>query len=205
MPRPRSDLRDRLIASARELFLIYGVDGASLRDIAKAAGTNIGMIYYYFPSKDELFEAVITDFLPILVSRMREALADDAPFAERFERLFLNFSRMSDEELVTVRLLLREILVSSERRQKVIALAGQSHVPVILVAVIEGLRAGELDARHHPGVLMVSLLGSAMFAQLVRRLAGEHLPPGLELIPGGADLGRALSRLWLEGATKRPT
>jgi AcrR family transcriptional regulator len=204
MARPRSDLRDRLIASARQLFLLYGVDGASLRDIARAAGTNVGMIYYYFPSKDELFEAVIADFLPVLVERIGVALAPDAPLAERFERLFLNFGRMSDEELVSLRLILREILVSSERRQKVVALAGRAHVPLILGAVLEGLRTGDLDRQHHPGVLMISLLGTAMFAQLVRRLAGDQLPPGLE-IPAGADLGRALAHLWLDGAGQRPT
>jgi AcrR family transcriptional regulator len=35
-----------------------GVDGASLREIAREAGTNIGMVVYYFATKDDLFLAV---------------------------------------------------------------------------------------------------------------------------------------------------
>jgi AcrR family transcriptional regulator len=44
MARPRSDIRPRLLASARARFLREGVDGASLRSIAKDAATNIGMV-----------------------------------------------------------------------------------------------------------------------------------------------------------------
>jgi len=54
MPRPRSDIRLRILHAARARFAAKGVDGSSLRSIAAAARTSIGMIYYYFPSKDAL-------------------------------------------------------------------------------------------------------------------------------------------------------
>ena len=59
MARPRSDIAQRIVSAAAERFLHDGVDGASLRRIAQAAGTNLGMVYYYFPSKDDLFLAVV--------------------------------------------------------------------------------------------------------------------------------------------------
>ena len=36
-----------------------GFDGASMNDIARAAGVSKGTLYAYFNSKDELFEAII--------------------------------------------------------------------------------------------------------------------------------------------------
>jgi AcrR family transcriptional regulator len=45
MARPASDIAPRIVHAARERFLFEGVDGASLRNIAKDAGTNIGMVY----------------------------------------------------------------------------------------------------------------------------------------------------------------
>ena len=59
MARPKSDIEPRIIHAARRRFLEDGVDGASLRKIAREAGTNIGMIYYYFPTKDDLFLAYV--------------------------------------------------------------------------------------------------------------------------------------------------
>src|SRR4029077_6434218 len=57
MARPRSDIQPRIVRAARERFLAEGVDGASLRTIASDAGTNVGMVFYYFPTKDDLFLA----------------------------------------------------------------------------------------------------------------------------------------------------
>ena len=41
------------------MFLSAGFDGASMNDIARAAGVSKGTLYAYFNSKDELFEAII--------------------------------------------------------------------------------------------------------------------------------------------------
>ena len=42
-----------------QVFLSAGFDGASMNDIARAAGVSKGTLYAYFNSKDELFEAII--------------------------------------------------------------------------------------------------------------------------------------------------
>ena len=44
---------------ARTVFLAAGFDGASMNDVARAAGVSKGTLYAYFNSKDELFEAII--------------------------------------------------------------------------------------------------------------------------------------------------
>ena len=46
MARPRGDIAPRILHAARKRFLVEGVDGASLRAIARDARTNKGMIYY---------------------------------------------------------------------------------------------------------------------------------------------------------------
>ena len=44
---------------ARQVFLSSGFDGASMNDVARAAGVSKGTLYAYFNSKEELFEAII--------------------------------------------------------------------------------------------------------------------------------------------------
>ena len=51
--------RRQIMDGARQVFLSAGFDGASMNDIARAAGVSKGTLYAYFDSKDQLFEAII--------------------------------------------------------------------------------------------------------------------------------------------------
>jgi len=51
--------RRQIMDGARSVFLSAGFDGASMNDVARAAGVSKGTLYAYFNSKDELFEAII--------------------------------------------------------------------------------------------------------------------------------------------------
>src|SRR6185295_5828153 len=67
MARPPTDIRQRILGAARARFLAEGVDGASLREIARDAKTTIGMVSYYFPAKDDLFLAVVEEVYAVLL------------------------------------------------------------------------------------------------------------------------------------------
>ncbi|WP_309132943.1 TetR/AcrR family transcriptional regulator [Brevibacterium sp.] len=55
--------RNNILRSARDTFATKGFDGASIRDIAQAAGLSLSALYYYFPSKqDALYELVHTAY-----------------------------------------------------------------------------------------------------------------------------------------------
>jgi AcrR family transcriptional regulator len=55
--------RNNILRSARDTFAEKGFDGASIRDIAHAAGLSLSALYYYFPSKQEaLYELVHTAY-----------------------------------------------------------------------------------------------------------------------------------------------
>jgi AcrR family transcriptional regulator len=52
--------RERLVESARQLLHAQGVESTTLADIAQVADVPVGNVYYYFKTKDELVDAVIT-------------------------------------------------------------------------------------------------------------------------------------------------
>ena len=54
-----SDKRRQILEGARTVFLSAGFDGASMGEIARAAGVSKGTLYVYFDSKEALFEALI--------------------------------------------------------------------------------------------------------------------------------------------------
>lgn len=53
--------RRQVMDGARAAFLDAGFDGASMNDIARAAGVSKGTLYAYFDSKERLFEALIRE------------------------------------------------------------------------------------------------------------------------------------------------
>lgn len=56
---PRSAKRQQLIEGARKVFMEHGFEGASVDEIARAAGASKATLYSYFPDKRQLFEAVV--------------------------------------------------------------------------------------------------------------------------------------------------
>jgi AcrR family transcriptional regulator len=56
-----STKRRQIIDGARKVFLDLGFDGASMGEIARAAGVSKGTLYVYFADKNRLFEAIVEE------------------------------------------------------------------------------------------------------------------------------------------------
>jgi AcrR family transcriptional regulator len=58
---PAADQRSaEILASVRQAFVEKGFDGASMQDLARAAGMSVGNFYRYFPSKAAIITGMIT-------------------------------------------------------------------------------------------------------------------------------------------------
>src|ERR1041385_6512140 len=53
----------KILATAYDLFAARGIDGASVRDIAKGAAVSLAMVHHYFGSKQGLYEACVDAML----------------------------------------------------------------------------------------------------------------------------------------------
>src|SRR5579871_1927892 len=53
--------RRQILEGARKVFMDLGFDGASMGEIAKAAGVSKGTLYVYFADKCALFEAIVEE------------------------------------------------------------------------------------------------------------------------------------------------
>ena len=48
-----------ILATAKKLFAQHGLKKTTMEDIANALGKGKSTLYYYFPGKTEIFEAVV--------------------------------------------------------------------------------------------------------------------------------------------------
>lgn len=201
MARPRTDIQPRIVNAARARFLAEGVDGASLRNIAADAGTNVGMVFYYFPTKDDLFLAVVEEVYARLLADVGSSLKGEAPLRDRLKRAFVRLGNASNEELLVVRLVVREVLLSSERFARVFARMQRGHIGLFVATLAEGVSSGELDAAIPPPLLLIATFALGAVPQLVRRSAGDR--PPFAGLPGPDPLADACLTLLLRAIGRR--
>ncbi|MCI2046868.1 MAG: GNAT family N-acetyltransferase [Faecalibacterium sp.] len=109
--------RDEIAKAALELFLKSGYDGTSVRSIMNQAGGEVGLFYYYFKNKDDVFDAVLdlffahydTDFAALVAHGRRNPCRLMQDFFEYMERETAKFrAQYADKLHRTVRWAIRE-------------------------------------------------------------------------------------------------
>ena len=70
--------RQKILEAARALFNERGYDGATVRDIAKAAGMSTGAVFASFADKAELFDEIVAGDYQALEVEMAQAVRDAA-------------------------------------------------------------------------------------------------------------------------------
>jgi AcrR family transcriptional regulator len=80
---PRSARRKQLLEAAQEVFVAQGYHAAAMDDIAERAGVSKPVLYQHFPSKLELYLALLDRHCDKLVSSVRGALASTTENKQR--------------------------------------------------------------------------------------------------------------------------
>jgi len=65
-----------ILDAARQIFEEDGIEGASIRAIAKKAGYTPGAIYFHFASKEDIYAALLDQSLDALVARVTASIVD---------------------------------------------------------------------------------------------------------------------------------
>lgn len=203
MPRPKSDIDERIVSAARSRFLTEGVDGASLRSIAADAGTNVGMIYYYFPTKDDLFLAVVESAYARLLDDLTGILSPEHDVEDRLRGVYHRIARINEEEFDVVRIVFREAMVSSERLEKVVARFTAGHLPLVLRMLQDGMASGTLRTDLPLPAMAASIGALAIFPQLVARRLTKQIPMLAAIVPKPEAFADALLEIALHGVGRK--
>jgi AcrR family transcriptional regulator len=165
--------RERLVATARELFASGGVE-VSVREIARRAGVGVGTLYRHFPTREDLVDAVLEDAFEELIAIARDALAEADPWRgfTRFieEALVLHARNRGLKDVVETQMHGRRHAASMRRRMR----------PLVQQLVLRAQESGSLRADFAPedipllfwGADRVIELSSAVAPELWRRHLG---------------------------------
>ena len=89
-----SPQKDKILASACELYLSDGLEGFSMRKLAKTVGVTAPALYRHYPSKERLLIAVIGEAYRMFAQYIYRALAAPSPAArlDRAAHEYLDFA-----------------------------------------------------------------------------------------------------------------
>ena len=153
--------RQRLIEATAKIMSDEGYAAATSRRVAAEAGVKQALVYYYFPTMDDLFVEVLRAGAESSLEHMRAALTDDDPLRALWlinsdvRRTALNTEFMA---LANHRKAIRVELRAYAERVRDIETA----------AVTVALRAKGIDLEEHPPVVI-----SMLIAQIARSLCNE--------------------------------
>jgi AcrR family transcriptional regulator len=162
------------------------------------------MIYYYFPTKDDLFLAVVEQIYVGLLEDIEKRLARTRPAMERLQLLFQRMGTLEGDERDVVRLVIREVLTSPARLDKLLRRFQRGHLPLLfnLVddAVAEGLFRDDLPV----ALLLASMMALGGPAQVMLGQARHRMPTARA--PRAQDQAESLIDVLLHGVGrgKRP-
>lgn len=153
-----------------EAFAEHGIAGAKLEDIAARAGVSKGTIYLYFPSKDDLFRAVVREVVvPRIVETEQAVVRASSSAAQLAAYLRTQWDHFTRETggAGWVRLVLTELHQHPDLAEFYLAEVRAANVA--LVDVLErGMAAGEfrrLDAQSAVAMIKSIALMHVLWTQ----------------------------------------
>jgi AcrR family transcriptional regulator len=84
----KDPFREEILNGARDLFERFGFKKTTMEDIARQVGKSKSALYYYYKTKEEIFEAVILNDIAITQGRVAEAVKKEESATNRFRVLF---------------------------------------------------------------------------------------------------------------------
>ncbi|GFG71945.1 TetR/AcrR family transcriptional regulator [Mycolicibacter senuensis] len=153
--------RRRLIEATARIMRNDGYAAATSRRVAAEAGVKQALVYYYFPTMDDLFVEVLRAGADVALERMRAALTDDDP-------LQTLWAINSDARVTSLN---TEFMALANHRKAIrteLKAYAERVRDIETAAVTVALRARGVDLDEYPPVAIAMLI-----AQTARSLCNE--------------------------------
>jgi AcrR family transcriptional regulator len=171
-----------IIDAAAHVFAERG-SGASMGEVAEAAGVSRATLYRYYPSREALLESLAAHALADAGARLADAGLERAPVVEAIERVLRALIAVGDRYAVLIR---EQVMTDKREAERLLG------APIRAV-LARGVETGELRDDISVDVLL-ELFGGLVAAAI--KLVGDRR---LGLEEGAA----AAAALFLDGARRR--
>ncbi len=147
MTNSETGLREEILKTAMQMFIQQGYHGLAMRQISEAVGVSKAALYYYFKDKEELFLAVLNDYLEEMEKAIDAINAEAQSSAEQIRRFVTLVLRQPSERRAIIRLASQEISqLSAASRKKFNSLYREKFIGKLNAMLQRGVERGEFQA-----------------------------------------------------------
>jgi len=166
--REKQARRRQIIDAARSLLFEKGLKATSINQIAKRAELGVGTIYFYYPSKEDLFAELQEEGLQLLTEKIRQTLSvgnDPEQQLKLMALAYYDFSRENKDyfDVISYFLASPQVLLSPDLKQRVDRKTG-TILELIKRVISQGSESGvfKKSDRDSRGVLLLAAFHGLM-------------------------------------------
>jgi TetR/AcrR family transcriptional regulator len=200
--RNSSDVIQRILEAATDVFATQGLAGARMDDIAARAGVSKALIYYHVPDKESLYASVMSATFAQAQEALREATTDGSDPAERFRLAIGAIADLAQAYPHFAPLMLREIATGGAGLPDEVVAEMRKVFGVLGEILGAGVAAGTFRA-NDPVITHMLIAGGVLVlsagAPIRRRVRGESGEREETAIP------EQVASIFLEGLRLPPT
>jgi AcrR family transcriptional regulator len=144
---PRNERRAQLLAAAHEVFVANGYHGAAMDEIAETAHVSKPVLYQHFPSKRELYLALLDSHLSTLIALLLGALNSTTDNDERVQAVMRAYFRFIANDDQAHRLVFESDLINDPDVSARLESFNKTFADAVARVIAEDTKLPELEAR----------------------------------------------------------
>lgn len=175
----KSSRRDEFMRVAADVFAERGYHGAGMREIAERCGVKPAALYYYFPSKAAILEAICNFGVTQFVERLAAIQVADLPIEEKVRRAVrAHLEPLLDRQFYVHAFLFQRRELPAAVRRPLDTLA-RNYEELWLALLVEGQTLGMISRSIDRKVSVLAILG---MCNAVARWSRTSVDLGLEAV-----------------------
>jgi AcrR family transcriptional regulator len=194
------DRRQQILQVATELFANKGYEGATTREIAKRAKVNEAIIFRHFPTKEELYWAVIEAKVQLSAKKsfLADILASEKPVRETFTDLAETILHRREKDQSLTRLLFFSALENHRLSHRFFKSYVEDYYEMLGDYIQQRINSGEF--RKVDSLLAArGFLGMIVYHSLIQDLFGGSKYHPYEI----RKVAESMTDIWLGGMLTR--
>ncbi len=153
-----ADTKNKILESAYSVFLEKGIDGAGIKEITDKAEVNKAMLYYYFDSKEHLFQEVFRKGIKESGLQALDVMeAEELPLFEKIKEFIDLLTKQLLEEPLVSSFVVNELSRHSEMLTEILIETIEFDRSVLDRQIKEAADAYEI-ARISPRQLLANII-----------------------------------------------
>jgi AcrR family transcriptional regulator len=153
--------QEQIVTASLEIISESGIQGLTIRNLAKKIGVTDGAIYRHFTGKEEILGTISERFKSSSTEILNELMSQECTSIQKIKHFFLGRCKQFDQDQGLVLVLFSEdIFKKYKYLQKEVHSTIQSHQELLVKAIKEGQQLNIISNHVKPNHIFMLVMGS---------------------------------------------